>query len=510
MLQQRMVDRPTPEIVFGLIGAAGSPLDDVSLALANAMSGAAYEVHDVRLSDLIAEMFAEDVKGLSGHHRAGKLMELGTQLRKRTGLGWAAVGLGMAQIQKLRGGKAPRAAHCYILRSLKHKDEIEALRRIYGRQFIAISVHSPRRMRAERMLQKFALATGGRAADYRAEVEELLSRDEHEAEKLGQRVREAFPLADYFIACTEKLEEQVTRLIDLLFERPIITPTKAEVGMFHAFAASLTSAALGRQVGAAICTRDGDLRAVGFNEVPCAGGGQHWDGLEPDGRDFRAGFDRSDAGKAHALREVIHAFREAGWLAGTVSGQGDDELLHQVLKGDDAQAPRLRDAALLNLTEFTRDVHAETGALLSAARQGIAVRECVLFASTFPCHNCAKHIIAAGIERVVYIEPYAKSYAWEFYSDTISLDEEVAGRIAFLPFSGVAPRRYVDWFQMVAPRKDRLGRTPRWLRVEAVPYFVRFGLDIAYPMREDASQLELKTQLARAEIVDKNSAPTET
>ncbi|MDN3612645.1 hypothetical protein QWZ16_23945 [Vibrio ostreicida] len=26
----------------------------------------------------------------------------------------------------------------------------------------------------------------------------------------------------------------------------------------------------------------------------------------------------------------------------------------------------------------------------------------------FPCHNCAKHIVASGIKRVVYVEPYPK------------------------------------------------------------------------------------------------------
>lgn len=42
---------------------------------------------------------------------------------------------------------------------------------------------------------------------------------------------------------------------------------------------------------------------------------------------------------------------------------------------------------------------------------------CEMFTTTFPCHICAKHIIAAGIKAVYYIEPYEKSLAIELHDD---------------------------------------------------------------------------------------------
>lgn len=69
----------------------------------------------------------------------------------------------------------------------------------------------------------------------------------------------------------------------------------------------------------------------------------------------------------------------------------------------------LRGSRLTNLTEFVRAVHAEMEALLSSTRIGVSTRRAILYCTTFPCHNCAKHIIDAGVKRVVYIEPYAKS-----------------------------------------------------------------------------------------------------
>lgn len=74
-----------------------------------------------------------------------------------------------------------------------------------------------------------------------------------------------------------------------------------------------------------------------------------------------------------------------------------------------------------------------------------------VYCTTFPCHNCAKHLIAAGVDRVVYIEPYPKSKALEFHSESIVWGIEKAkddSRVLFQPFVGIGPRRYFDLFSM--------------------------------------------------------------
>ena len=79
-----------------------------------------------------------------------------------------------------------------------------------------------------------------------------------------------------------------------------------------------------------------------------------------------------------------------------------------------------------------------------------------MYCTTFPCHNCAKHIIDAGIRRVVYLEPYDKSLARELHSDAIMnplLDDE-KDKIPFDAFGGVAPRRYSQLFGINRERKD--------------------------------------------------------
>ena len=67
-------------------------------------------------------------------------------------------------------------------------------------------------------------------------------------------------------------------------------------------------------------------------------------------------------------------------------------------------------------------VHAEMEALLSCARSGVSPVGGTLYSTTFPCHNCAKHIVAAGLRRVVYVEPYPKSRAVEFFNRSQARD----------------------------------------------------------------------------------------
>ncbi len=130
----------------------------------------------------------------------------------------------------------------------------------------------------------------------------------------------------------------------------------------------------------------------------------------------------------------------------------------------------------MNLGEFGRPVHAEMAALLDAARRGVSVKDADLYSSTFPCHNCAKHIVAAGIARVRFIEPYPESLATELHDDSLVVDptEELiaSGKrlVWFETFVGVAPRRYFEFFSKLK-RKDERGEPLKWEQKGASPRF---------------------------------------
>ncbi len=101
-------------------------------------------------------------------------------------------------------------------------------------------------------------------------------------------------------------------------------------------------------------------------------------------------------------------------------------------------------------------------AICDAARRGRSIDGAILFCTTFPCHNCTKHIIAAGISKVVYMEPYPKSRAKELHGNEIEVENENPERVSFLPFLGISPQRYGDIFQK-GRRKNADGSAKDWL-----------------------------------------------
>ena len=121
-----------------------------------------------------------------------------------------------------------------------------------------------------------------------------------------------------------------------------------------------------------------------------------------------------------------------------------------------------------------------------------------MYVTTFPCHECAKHIVAAGIQKVVFIEPYSKSQVANLFSDSIVIEPEIMkDKIAFVPFVGVAPRRYMSLFSM-SKRKENDGRLVRWQDGKHLAQPKLAGLAIAYTKHESLAVGELVEKLEKA------------
>jgi cytidine deaminase len=241
--------------------------------------------------------------------------------------------------------------------------------------------------------------------------------------------------------------------MQILFGHPFRTPTRDEHAMFLAKAASLRSADLSRHVGAVIVDGSGDEVASGCNEVPKFGGGIFYEDDSTDQRDFQMGADPNRLVQREMVHEIVDIMKEKGLAI------VDARALESALEG----------SRLLSTVEFGRIVHAEMNALSAAARRGAAVGGGKLYCTTFPCHVCARHLLAAGIREVVFIEPYPKSMALRLYEDAIVMDDSSSeSKLVFRPFIGVAPRRYIDFFSF-RRRKDREGYAVRWQPKGASP-----------------------------------------
>ena len=276
-------------------------------------------------------------------------------------------------------------------------------------------------------------------------------------------MEDVFHRADVFLKAGPTLREDARRFIQLLFQAPYITPTVDELLMFQAHATAKRSADLSRQVGTVIATSTGEILATGCNEVPRAGGGVIWDavaGTEQDYRDYKIGQDPAAGARKEIVAELLGALSKAEWLVKEKAAKEAEDLAQDALF---IEPKPLADTAISKLLEFGRIVHAEMAAICDAAMRGVSIRHGTLYSTTFPCHMCARHIIAAGIARVVYIEPYPKSRAKKLYKRAIQVDHDREAdndAVKFDAFVGIAPSRFLDLFEMVN-RKDTQGYSLR-------------------------------------------------
>ncbi len=490
------------ELFIGLVGAVGTDLERATRELSNSFTSVRCQSAVIHVIDLLREFPRwRELPSTPVDKRYHALMTAGNDFRERLARGDALALLSIGAVKENRlklTGKPdrPPPRQAYILRSLKNPAEVSTLRRIYGSAFWSVSVYSPRDKRFDLLRKKIAASYPSHQAPLKidAATEALIERDKSEGGKeLGQNVQAAFPSGDVFIDAsdTNQMRTSVQRFVELLFRNPYQTPNRDEYGMFHAQASALRSSDLGRQVGAAIASQSGEIIALGTNEVPKAGGGTYWPGDTPDERDFQWGYDTSDKMRRSVLSDILERFTQAGWLAKRLKGKDIESLAEEALT--EGTASLMRGARFLDLIEYGRAVHAEMSALLDASRRGVSVEGSSLYTTTFPCHDCARHIVASGISRVVYIEPYAKSKASELHKDSIVIDRYLPGtpsetskKVRFEPFVGIAPRRYMHLFTMEPDeRKTKDGSTVEWKGAQKAPRIIE-SFASYYPNEEIA------------------------
>lgn len=474
-----------PELVFGLAGPLGVDLESLSDSLSHSLSAVGYHAVTIKLTEEMMAYTAEvQAPATQAYHDLiASKMDYATELcRKYDGPATMAL-IAIDAIQRKRGEitgsiKKPEPSTAYIIRQLKRPEEVERLRRVYGKQFVLVSAYTAVEERFNRVAERIqrSMPTRTTPAEIKFETSKILDRDANEDDINGQHIRDTFHLADVFVDgnTRQDMDSSLDRFIKGFFGKTDVTPTKDEYGIYAAKSASLRSADLSRQVGAAIFSDAGEIITQGCNEVPKAFGGTYWDQEQPDFRDVKLGYDPNDTLKRQVLKDVLERLFDAGMLSKTCTKLGPIEAILAGLtskkkdkSGKVIKGP-LADAAVMDLTEYGRIVHAEMCAICDAARLGRSVRGGTLFCTTFPCHNCTKHIIASGIKRVVYIEPYPKSRAQELHGHEVSLENESLDKVSFVPFIGISPFRYRDIFQK-GRRKNADGTAVSWLKGHPSP-----------------------------------------
>ncbi|MDC6167642.1 anti-phage dCTP deaminase [Paucibacter sp. XJ19-41] len=469
------------ELVFGFVGPTGIDLDKVCDVLKNQLKTVQYEVVEIRLSDLITAYLRESSSFSNSYERVKSLMARGTRLREETGQADVVARLAIAAIREVRKNKTgdvrkPAQRVAYLVRSFKRPEEVELFRQVYGKAFTLISVYASKLWRSQFLKKAISTSLSKDKTQAERYATELITIDhDEEGKKLGQKVGKTFPLADFFVTSESRpdLEKNLKRLTQLTFGNPYISPTRDEQAMFFAKAAALRSLDLSRQVGAAVVSSDGDLLTTGCNEVPKFGGGLYWGEDYPVDRDFERGTDSNVTIKKEIVEDVFARLRSKGFISKELDEKSNADLTDEALFHNGAY---LKDSQIFDVIEFGRAVHAEMAAITQAARVGVSLQNSRLFCTTFPCHICARHIVSSGVREVVFIEPYEKSRASDLFGDSISVEpvEASSNRVNFRAFVGVAPRRYMDFFEFQGSRKTNEGKIRALDEQAAAPRIKRF------------------------------------
>ena len=440
-----------PELFFGIVAPIGVDFRGVIESLGTQLGAFGYNEAVLKVTDVFENLHPKlsletDLKNTPLDARLESYISYGDKLREHFDddslFAYTSIYRVMERRKHLRSNSNESTPEkiAYILHQFKRKEEIDILRAVYGRLFFQLSVYTKRSSRVDILARKIANSrNSAEHMKYRNTAEYLVIKDEDdEFSPHGQRVGKVFHEADIIINTEADVivEKQVERVVQLIFGSNTLSPTRTEYGLYMAKSAALRSLDLSRQVGAAIFSPMAEIISLGSNEVPKAGGGTYWCDDPFDDRDFRRGLDSNYKRKLEILREIYP--------------DGDEITL----------VKQFRKSQLMAALEYGRMIHAEMSAITDAARLGRPLKGAILFTTTFPCHMCAKHIVAAGIDKVIFLEPYPKSLASELHSDSIFIEGQSRENYDKFPscyfehFYGISPKRYRDFFERGARKNE--------------------------------------------------------
>lgn len=446
--------RQSRELIVGFCGAVGSGIKSIVDVTEEELDDLGYEVYRIRISDLMQKLFKEWGGDISTpFKRYDSLQNFGDQLRHvyYPHILAEAV-IHEIKIEKnLSNQKKTNKKIAFLIDQLKHQDEIELLRMVYQHNFYLLGVIRSETER-KRNLRDEGLT--------KAEVDTVIHHDRKAEKDYGQQTAKAILDSDYFIKNNQgqrfHLKAKVKRFLGLIHGVNGLTPTSHEKGMYAAHSASLQSACLSRQVGAAILDEKGNLIAVGRNDVPKFNGGLYSadDGVNDHRCVYKGGKCYNEVRKLKIKKKLSQLLlsNEVKELQLVMTEEQADKIAEILYK----KTP------VSSIIEYSRSIHAEMDAITSLARLGNGgFSDKILYTTTFPCHNCARHIVAVGINKVVYIEPYEKSLALELHDDAITEVNE-NGKVLFDSFEGVSPRRYHKFFFSTDERKNSDGYAEKY------------------------------------------------
>jgi len=402
-------------LLLGLTGSFGSGCTTFGKALQQ------LGFRHYSLSDMVKQKWSElnPRKSLEEAPRA-ELQTVGNDLRKEHGNDYLAKAI-MEIAKRSSSGRISRA----VFDSIRNTEEIKAFRDSYP-NFFLIAIDALKENRRERVKDQYT----------RLGLPEKCFQDDDERDKneegipYGQQVQLCVDEADLLlgndvdhpsesVAIRRFIGNIETAYIDLLSGKEPRPPQPDESYMSIAYAASLLSKCIKRQVGAVILDERGSMLSTGYNENPknkrpC---------IELYGMCYR------DIYKQKLFRDL----RDQQCPSCKQGPLGELEPPYHCSHCNlDLDRFYVRDKALARCTAL----HAEEKAIMNA--NGRNLRGSTLYVTTFPCFMCAHKIMDVEISTIIYCEPYPDAESARVLKDLRNIHVE--------RFEGVKSRAYFRLF----------------------------------------------------------------
>ncbi|MFC4635133.1 hypothetical protein ACFO3O_14565 [Dokdonia ponticola] len=262
-------------------------------------------------------------------------------------------------------------------------------------------------------------------------------------------------------------EEQLLKLIALISQPGIITPSSVERSMQVANSAKLNSGCISRNVGATITDSSFHVKSIGWNDVakghtPCnlrnaediiSPVSKVWLEKSQHYSPFEKG-EVSDNSSYKYKNEKPGNFKEAltDYFKDSLDSKKNDlngkpcafcfKTVHNHYEGEANQV-------------HTRSLHAEENAMLQITKLGgQGVENGILFTTASPCELCSKKAYQLGINTIYFIDPYPG----------ISNDQILRGgrnetQPKMIPFSGAIGLAYHKCYDAFMSYKDEVTMT---------------------------------------------------
>ncbi|MFC1762367.1 hypothetical protein ACFL6U_09840 [Planctomycetota bacterium] len=431
-------------LIIGFSGSLGSGCTFLSEGIAQTLGTAA---HYFKVSDYLRK--EAKTRGLPDTVDA--LQTLGDELRSTTKQLSILVEKCLERVREEdeEKGFSQDDDTVILIDGIKNEGEVKYLRQFAN--FYLVSVHAERHQRRSRLINGEAATSRFKTVE---EFQDADRRDEEEDIPHGQQIKKCNYLADIIIDNDKEFaqhqETDKTKFFQAFLNDYIYPMRKARKGerahdrppkvdetlITMAYCASKRSSCLKRKVGAVIAfirsvddvypdaNRDRIERdmpfqvvSVGYNDVPwgtpCVF--SDWQKCYRDHlQETHAQLLKHCWSCGHMIpdklvcphcktseqpRAIKCSNCEADLLADYECSECKSRVFSVCLPG--------REATPGNLLDMCRALHAEENAILGLSGVGkMGKGELVLYTTTFPCNLCANKIIAAGIKKVYYAEPY--------------------------------------------------------------------------------------------------------